>query len=337
MAMVILGGMMMMMSGFNEVFNEAIDKQENWEYQFAMQPTRVDEVVTWSEGNTSSFELTLTSHATLTGTTKAISLRGMDVLSDENDAMHRLNLLEGEIPVAGQYPIEVIIDEGSASLEGIIIGDTVSIDHQGQKFDVKISGIARELTRTIQLHRTDLVPIVGDEANGALLILSSEGDVDEIRGSTVSIIEKSTMVDGYHEIMKQQEAMMQSTYLIGGLLAIAILFNTLLINLSERDSELATLRVLGASRSRLSLILTVEHAFIGLIGGIAGALASVAMYKGLSSVMSSWAFHLPVVIDYLVVFKVIGFVLFAALLTTPIGIWRIGRMDLLDVVARHEG
>ena len=34
-------------------------------------------------------------------------------------------------------------------------------------------------------------------------------------------------------------------------MAIAILFNTLLINLSERDAELATLRVLGASRTRL--------------------------------------------------------------------------------------
>ena len=336
MAMVILGGMMMMMSGFNEVFSEAIDEQENWDYQLAMQPARVDEVVNWSEGNTSSFELTLTSHAILTGTTKALTLSGMDVISEEDDAMHRLNLLEGEIPIAGKNPIEVVIDEGSSSLEGIEVGDTISIDHQGQKFDVKISGIARELTRTIQFHRIDLIPIVGNEANGALLELNSQGDIDDIRKSTISIIEKSTMVEGYNEIMKQQEAMMQSTYMIGGLLAIAILFNTLLINLSERDSELATLRVLGASRSRLSLILTVEHAFIGLIGGIAGAAASVAMYKGLSSVMSSWAFHLPVVINYLVVFKIIGFVMFAALLTTPVGIWRIGRMDLLDVVARHE-
>ena len=41
---------------------------------------------------------------------------------------------------------------------------------------------------------------------------------------------------------------MQVIYFIGGLMAVAVLFNTLLINLSERDTELATLRVLGASK-----------------------------------------------------------------------------------------
>ena len=46
------------------------------------------------------------------------------------------------------------------------------------------------------------------------------------------------MVDGFKKILDQQQAMMQSTYAIGALLAIAILFNTLLINLSERDAEL---------------------------------------------------------------------------------------------------
>ena len=87
---------------------------------------------------------------------------------------------------------------------------------------------------------------------------------------------------------------------------------------------------------RLASILTVEHAFIGLIGGIAGALASIAMMQGLASMMSTWEFYIPMYIDIASSLKVIAFVLIAALLTTPIGIWRIGRMNLLEVVARHE-
>ncbi|HII31117.1 MAG TPA: hypothetical protein HA320_03565, partial [Candidatus Poseidoniaceae archaeon] len=50
----------------------------------------------------------------------------------------------------------------------------------------------------------------------------------------------------------------------------------------------------------------------------------------------TWVFHIPVVIDYTVFSQIIGFVLFAALLTTPVGVYRIGRMNLLEVVARHE-
>ena len=335
-AMVILGGTMMFMAGFTDAFNESTDKQENWEYQFSMPASSEANVSYWALGNTSSFELTLTSSSIVAGTNKEIVLKGLDVISDEDDALHRIKLLEGRLPDAGKSPPEIILDEGSADLEGYSIGDTLIIDYQGTKHELKISGIARELSRSIYFHRADLIPIVGEEANGAFLILSSEGNLEDIRSSTYSIVEKAVMVEGFKEILKQQEAIMQTTYAIGGLLAIAILFNTLLINLSERDSELATLRVLGASRSRLAVILTVEHAFIGLLGGIAGAAASVAYYSTMAALMSTWAFHLPVIINYTVVFKVIGFVLVAALLTTPVGIWRIGRMDLLEVVARHE-
>ena len=184
--------------------------------------------------------------------------------------------------------------------------------------------------------RQDVEPIVGQEANGALLITKDGVDIEDIRFSTVSIVEKEIMVATFEELIEQQKAVMQSIYVLGALMAIAILFNTLLINLSERDAELATLRVLGASRSRLAIILTVEHMFIGLVGGLAGALASVGFYTGVANVSSTWVFHIPVVIDYTVFSQIIGFVLFAALLTTPVGVYRIGRMNLLEVVARHE-
>ena len=335
-AMVILGGTMMFVAGFTEAFNESIDEQENWEYQISMPSSSLENVTNWANESTSSFELTLTSSATIAGTNKELILKGADVISDEDNALHRLNLLEGKLPKSEQTPREIILDEGSAELEGYSVGDTITIDYQGSKYELKITGIAREISRSVYFHRADLVSIVGEEANGALLVLLPDGDLEDIRPSTSSIVEKTIMVKSFKDSMRQQTEVMQSVYAIGGLLAIAILFNTLLINLSERDSELATLRVLGASRSRLAVILTVEHTFIGLLGGIAGALASIGYYSAMARLSSTWVFHFPVIIDYYVIFKIIGFVLVAALLTTPVGIWRIGRMDLLEVVARHE-
>ncbi|MDE0954239.1 MAG: FtsX-like permease family protein [Candidatus Poseidoniales archaeon] len=335
-AMVILGGTMMFVAGFTEAFNESIDEQENWEYQISMPSSSLENVTNWADESTSSFELTLTSSATIAGTNKELILKGADVISDEDNALHRLNLLEGKLPKSEQTPREIILDEGSAELEGYSVGDAIIIDYKGTKYELKITGIAREISRSVYFHRADLVSIVGEEANGALLVLLPGGDLEDIRPSTSSIVEKTIMVKSFKDSMRQQTEVMQSVYAIGGLLAIAILFNTLLINLSERDSELATLRVLGASRSRLAVILTVEHTFIGLLGGIAGALASIGYYSAMARLSSTWAFHFPVIIDYYVIFKIIGFVLIAALLTTPVGIWRIGRMNLLEVVARHE-
>lgn len=336
MAMVILGGTMMFISGFTGAFNEAVDEQENWEYQIAAYPSSIDNITQWAQNETLSFELTLTSQATLFGSNKILSLKGYDVLTESDDAMHRFNLLEGRIPVQGQFVPEVILDEGSAELESYSIGDTMTIDFEGEEHDLKVVGIARELTRSVYFHRTDLSQIVDDEANGVLVVLSQQGNIEDVRFSTISIIEKDAMVEGFNELIEQQKNAMQAVYVLGGIMAIAILFNTLLINLSERDSELATLRVLGASRTRLAVILTVEHTFIGLVGGIAGALASIAYYAGMSNAFSTWAFHIPVIIDSIVFLQIIGFVLVAALLTTPVGILRIGRMNLLEVVARHE-
>ena len=335
-AMVILGGNMMFVAGFTGAFSEATDAQENWEYQIAAYPSGLENITTWAEDNTSAFELTLVAQATISGTSKAIDLKGNDVLSEQDDALHRLNLLEGKLPIEGQSPAEGILDEGSAELEGYKIGDTISIDFEGEQHTIEIVGIARELSRSIYMHRADVQPIVGQDANGALLVTKEGVDIEDIRFSTISIVEKETMVATFEELIEQQKAMMQSIYVLGALMAIAILFNTLLINLSERDAELATLRVLGASRTRLAIILTVEHMFIGLVGGLAGALASVGFYSGVASVSSTWIFHIPVVIDYTVFSQIIGFVLVAALLTTPVGIYRIGRMNLLEVVARHE-
>ena len=335
-AMVILGGTMMFISGFTGAFNEAVDEQENWEYQIAAYPSNIDNITQWAENDTLSYELTLVTQATLYDSNKILTLKGYDVVSENDDAMHRFNLLDGRLPVQGKAVPEVILDEGSAELESYSIGDTLTIDFEGIQHDLEIVGIARELTRSIHFHRADLSAIVDSEANGAWVVVSDEGNIEDIRFSTISIIEKEAVVEGFNELIDQQKNAMQAVYVLGGIMAIAILFNTLLINLSERDAELATLRVLGASRTRLAVILTVEHTFIGLVGGIAGALASIAYYAAMSNSFSTWAFHIPVIINTAVFLQIIGFVLVAALLTTPVGVYRIGRMNLLEVVARHE-
>ena len=217
------------------------------------------------------------------------------------------------------------------------VGEEITISRGGDLHVVEISGVSQEIERKITFHRTDLSGIVGYDANTVRLKFSQNQSVDEeLRNISLMTVEKQTAIDGLSSVIDMQQNALQSIMVIGGLMAVAILFNTLLMNLAERDTELATLRVLGASRSKLSLILTVEHAFIGLIGGVTGFLASMGMLTALSSLLSTWEFYIPVQADPYVSFQIIGFVLFAALLTTPLGIWRIGKMNLLEVVSRHE-
>lgn len=336
-SMVILGGMMMIMAVFTEVFEENMDSQVNWQAQAMFWPEQTEEVENWAINGTSSYESVIITQAIPSGDDRTFALYGFERIATDDSAMHRLNLVSGELPESNKSTPEVLIDQGMSILLDWKLGDIVELEYNSTKVEVKISGIVQEIERMMVFHRSDLESVVGFKANSIRMIFADGQEIDdELREISIMTLEKKTLINGFNAVLEQQQGAMQVMYGVGAILAIAVLFNTLLMNLAERDTELATLRVLGASRMRLASILTVEHAFIGLIGGIAGALASIAMMQGLASMMSTWEFYIPMYIDIASSLKVIAFVLIAALLTTPIGIWRIGRMNLLEVVARHE-
>jgi putative ABC transport system permease protein len=118
--------------------------------------------------------------------------------------------------------------------------------------------------------------------------------------------------------------------IVGAAIAILVLLNTLMINLTEHDHEFATLRILGASSGKISTVLTMEHITIGLLGGAAGAIAAALMALGMTSMLRTWAFFMPVVIDPAVSLLIVVFILVSAILVTPVGVARLRRMDLIE-------
>ena len=90
------------------------------------------------------------------------------------------------------------------------------------------------------------------------------------------------------------------------------------MNLAERDRELATLRVLGASNNRLGVMLFGEHLGIRLIGGVLGCIFSV-----LGTVHDVFIrelvvlFHRGALNDS--IFMLIGIVVFISISLTPFG------------------
>ena len=57
---------------------------------------------------------------------------------------------------------------------------------------------------------------------------------------------------------------------MGAALGVAIIFNGVMVNVLERRREIAIMRAIGMSRTRLSLILTLENLAIGCLGVIMG-------------------------------------------------------------------
>ena len=119
---------------------------------------------------------------------------------------------------------------------------------------------------------------------------------------------------------------------LGLLIAFAVLFNTLVMNIAERDFELSTLRVLGAPMNKLGVMLLGEHLFIGIVGGIIACFASVFMATMMVDSMVQWAFYFTIEPTLSHIFIIGGIVVGMAVALTPLGMWRIYKMNLVEKI-----
>ena len=147
------------------------------------------------------------------------------------------------------------------STQEIVVGTTTHT--------VRISGITQnEIARAVHFHQADLAAIVGFSTTSILLDLPEGMQVDTELGSVSNaIVIRQDTVDSFNSLQDQQKKAYSAIMFLGILIAVVVLFNTLLMNLAERDAELATLRVLELPLADWARCL-IEHLFIGLVGGI---------------------------------------------------------------------
>ena len=131
-------------------------------------------------------------------------------------------------------------------------------------------------------------------------------------------------------LLEQQQGILFAMNGLGLLIAFAVLFNTLVMNIAERDFELSTLRVLGAPMNKLGIMLLGEHLFIGIVGGIIACFASVLMANLMLESMVQWAFYFTIEPTFYHISVIGGIVVGMAVALTPLGMRRIYKMNLIE-------
>ncbi len=76
----------------------------------------------------------------------------------------------------------------------------------------------------------------------------------------------------------------------------AVIFNTITINVLERQRELATMRTFGTGIGRLATMLTVENVLMGVLGVIVGLPIGFAIAQYFAGLYQNELFDMPVVI-----------------------------------------
>ena len=149
---------------------------------------------------------------------------------------------------------------------------------------------------------------------------------------TVGYSLNSDSIKTVESLLEEQQKALGAVQFLGIIIAIAVLFNTLLMNLAERDTELATLRVLGAPMSKVGKMMFWEHLGIGLIGGILGAIFAYFGTVLLIQSQVQWAFYFTIEPQFAATFTIVGIIVGISIALTPIGMWRIRKMDLVEKV-----
>ena len=334
-SLMLFGSIQMMSAGFEDTLTSSIEDNQNWDAQVNVNADAEIGVIEWAENNSAQWELIIEMPlGTIEDGSNVDRIFTMVGIDSFSSGMRSVNLLEGELPEKSDDKVQVLMDEGAMSFLGWSVGDTRTVLLNGDESEVQIVGVTRgELTRTMYFLREDLSKITGINATSVYLILPDGVEIDERLGEiSVGIIERQTLLNGVESVIEKQTQLFQAIMYLGLLFTFAVMLNTMIMNVAERDFELATLRVLGASTNRLGIMLLFESVLIGIIGGIIGVLFAYAGAVGLAASFSSWQFHFPVVFVSSVAYQLLFGVLAVAIAMTPIGIWRLRKMDLVEKV-----
>ena len=336
-SLMLVGSIQMMTVSLQDTIVGGLRDGQSWDVQVYIQSDGESSVIDWADENGAFYEIIIEAPigtiVDSSGMQRSITLVGLNSYSD-SESMRNVELIDGEIPIPDSSVLQVIMDEGSLEMSGWSINQRYLILVGDSEIEVEVVGSARgEISRTIFFLQSDLANVIGINATSVYLDLPADIQIDEGLGEISNgIQERESLLRGIEDLLEQQTQVLGAITGLGILFTLAVMFNTMIMNLAERDFELATLRVLGASTSSLGTMLLFESILIGIIGGIIGILFAFGGAISLASSFSSWQFYFPVVFVPSIAIKLMIIVLLISISMVPIGIFRLRNMNLVEKV-----
>jgi len=227
-------------------------------------------------------------------------------------------------------------------------GDTVMVEFLDGRRDVRevpVAGIVREFTGVAAyMNLAALNRLTGDgtAVSGAHLAVDPDRR-DEVVAAlkdaprVAGVSDRYTAIRNFYESMAEiilVNALLAS--LLGGSIAVGVVYNSARIALTERSRELASLRVLGFTRGEISYILLGELALLTLVAIPVGWLIGIGLTAYIIKGIESDLYRIPMVIEPDVYALAAGAVLVATLLSGALVARRLYHLDLVAVLKTRE-
>lgn len=242
----------------------------------------------------------------------------------------------------------IILTDYLAELLHIKPGDMLTIEIlEGNRpvVQVLVVGLAREyLGVNAYMQRESLNRLLkeGDAISGAWLQVDSNylkniytdlKNMPRIAG----VVEQKSAIKAFYETLA--ETVLFFTFIstmLGGVIAFGVIYNSMRIALSERNRELASLRVLGFQRGEVAYILLGEQALLTLVAIPVGFVFGYGLCAYLAYAFGSDLYRIELVLAPNVYAFSALVVIFSSILSA-IMIWRnIAQLDMVAVLKTKE-
>jgi putative ABC transport system permease protein len=153
----------------------------------------------------------------------------------------------------------------------------------------------------------------------------------------VGVSRRDASVESFNETFGQSLLIVAFVFLvIAGTLAFAMVFNTARTVFDERRRELATMRVLGMTRSETAYILLAELVVLTLLAVPLGMALGYGLAAILARAMQSELFRLPVILEASSYARATMTLFGAAALSMVWSAWDLARLDVKEALAARD-
>lgn len=248
-----------------------------------------------------------------------------------------------EIPPEG-----LVLTDRLADILDVRPGEDVVVEVQeGSRYtrSVPVAGMTSQfigIAAYMDMQAANRLTGIGMAFSGAFLMIDKNREREitrtlSERPRVAGIVSQERAIEAFRETTAQ--TMLTYTFILSlfaGVIAFGVVYNSARISLSERDRELASLRVLGFTRGEVAYILLGELAVLVLLsiplGFVLGSGASAALVRALQTDL----YQLPFVLGRSTLGLAGLIVLASAVASALIVKWRLNRLDLVGVLKTRE-
>lgn len=183
----------------------------------------------------------------------------------------------------------IVISQKTAELLGTEVGDTIDIEFNDEKYNVKISHIMEYYYNNYIYMPQNLYESLTDSqlvVNNAYINMKTSSPSDRtslenymINHQYGNLSYSDNMGQEFSEQVRSLDIIVAILIVCAGALNFIVLFNLTNINIQERKSEIATIKVLGFRKKEVYDYIFRENEMLSVIGSILGMLFGYLLHQ----------------------------------------------------------